>query len=262
MYKKNHNTIQNFNKKIVLIAGGCGKLGYSFVKSIVLNNGKVVLLDTNENKGKKIQIEFGKDRVLFFKCDITEAKQIDSCLFKATRLFGKVESAVNTTYPAFAKNRVKFENLNMKFLRNELGNHLGGAIIFSQRLIKYFLKQGHGNLIHISSIQGVRPPKFDHYTGTKMTAPIEYCTSKSGIILMVQYLSKYYKGKNIRINSISPGGIFNNQSKKFIIKYKKSCLNKGLLDPEDINGTLLFLLSDLSQYINGQNLIVDDGWVL
>ena len=95
-----------------------------------------------------------------------------------------------------------------------------------------------------------------------MTAPIEYCTSKSGIILMVQYLAKYYKGKNIRINSISPGGIFDNQPKKFITKYKKSCLNKGMLDPEDINGTLLFLLSDASKYINGQNIIVDDGWVL
>ena len=262
MYRKNNNITNRPTKKVVLIAGGCGKLGYSFVKSIILNKGKVVLLDVNENKGKKIQKEFGKDRVVFLKCDITKAKQIDSCLFKATRLFGTIESAVNTTYPLSAKNKVKFEDLNIKFLKKELGNHLGGAIVFSQRLIKYFLKQRQGNLIHISSIQGVNPPKFDHYFGTKMTAPIEYCTSKSGIILMVQYLAKYYKGKNIKINSISPGGIFDNQPKKFITKYKKSCLNKGMLDPEDINGTLLFLLSDASKYINGQNIIVDDGWVL
>jgi len=262
MYKKNQNTVQNLRKKIVLIAGGCGKLGYSFTKSIILNNGKVILLDTDESKGKKIQSEFGRDRVLFFKCDISKAKQIDLCLFRGTRAFGKIDSAVNTTYPSSSKGKAKFENLNMKYLKNELGNHLGGAIIFSQRLIKYFLKQRHGNLIHISSVQGVKPPKFEHYIGTKMTAPIEYCASKSGIISMVQYLAKYYKGKNLRINSISPGGIFNNQSKKFILKYRKSCLNKGLLDPEDINGTLLFLLSDASKCINGQNIIVDDGWVL
>ena len=74
-----------------------------------LNKGKVVLLDVNENKGKKILKEFGKVRVVFLKCDITKAKQIDSCLFKATRLFGTIESAVNTTYPLSAKNKVKFE---------------------------------------------------------------------------------------------------------------------------------------------------------
>ena len=144
----------------------------------------------------------------------------------------------------------------------ELKNHLGGAIIFSQRAIKYFLKKGNGNIIHISSIHGVDVPKFEHYRGTKMMAPIEYCTAKSGIINMVKYLAKYYKGKKIKINSISPGGIFDNQSKKFIKRYKSSCSNKGMLDPEDINGTLLFLLSDMSKYVNGQNIIVDDGWVL
>jgi NAD(P)-dependent dehydrogenase (short-subunit alcohol dehydrogenase family) len=95
-----------------------------------------------------------------------------------------------------------------------------------------------------------------------MTMPVEYNIIKHGLISMMKYIAKYYKGFNIRTNCISPGGIFNNQPKEFLEKYNKYALNKGILDKSDINGTLLFLLSDLSKYINGQNIVVDDGWSL
>ena len=95
-----------------------------------------------------------------------------------------------------------------------------------------------------------------------MTSPVEYTAAKSAIIAISKYFAKYYKNKNIRINCISPGGIFDNQDSKFIEKYKQDTLNKGLLDPEDMLGTVKFLVSDDSKYINGQNIIIDDGWSL
>ena len=144
----------------------------------------------------------------------------------------------------------------------DIKNQLGSAIIFSQRIISCFLKQGHGNLIHISSIQGFSPPKFYHYEGTSMTSPIEYSAIKSGIISITKYLSKYYKKRNLRVNCISPGGIRNNQPNIFIENYNSSCNSKGLLDSEDLTGLILFLISDKSKYINGQNIIIDDGWSL
>jgi len=254
--------MKDIKNKVIVLAGGCGQLGSSFVSSIVACKGKVAIFDIAEKTGKQIQKKFGKESVIYFKCDITNASQIDVCFKKVNQLFGKIDAVVNTTYPLHKEFRTQFENLDINFLSNELKKHLGGAIIFSQRAIKYFLKKGEGNIIHVSSIHGVGIPKFEHYKGTKMMAPIEYCAAKSGIISMVKYLAKYYKGKKIKINSISPGGIFNNQPRKFIKRYKASCLNKGMLDPEDINGTLLFLLSNMSKYVNGQNIIVDDGWVL
>ena len=75
-------------------------------------------------------------------------------------------------------------------------------------------------------------------------------------------MAKYFKGKNFRINAISPGGILDNQPKDFLTEYKKQCLNKGMLDPNDICGTLIFLLSDMSSHINGRNIVVDDGFCL
>ncbi len=115
---------------------------------------------------------------------------------------------------------------------------------------------------HIGSIQGVRAPKFEHYKDTEMTSPIEYTAMKAAVIAVTQYLSKYCKNQNIRVNSISPGGILDNQPSNFLKKYAESCNSKGMLDAEDVVGALIFLLSDQSTFINGQNIIIDDGWSL
>ena len=95
-----------------------------------------------------------------------------------------------------------------------------------------------------------------------MTSPIEYSVIKSGIISITKYLSKYYKKRNLRINCVSPGGIKDNQSKLFMKRYKETCNSKGLLNGDDVSKLITFLISDDSQYIHGQNLIVDDGWSL
>jgi enoyl-[acyl-carrier-protein] reductase (NADH) len=72
----------------------------------------------------------------------------------------------------------------------------------------------------------------------------------------------YFKGLNIRVNAISPGGIYDEQPESFVAAYKKHCLNKGMLDAQDLCGTLIYLLSDMSKYVNGQNIVVDDGFTL
>ena len=129
-------------------------------------------------------------------------------------------------------------------------------------MINEFINQKHGNLIHISSIQGFSTPKFEHYEDTKMVSPIEYSAIKAGVISITKYLAKYYKGKNIRVNSISPGGILDDQPNVFLKKYNRTCNIKGMLDSNDLCGSLVFLLSDKSKFINGQNIVVDDGWSL
>jgi len=95
-----------------------------------------------------------------------------------------------------------------------------------------------------------------------MTSPIEYTAIKTGIISITRYLAKYYKGCGIRVNCVSPGGIVAGQPDSFLARYRESCNSKGMLDPEDVVGAILFLLSDHSLYVTGQNLVVDDGWSL
>ena len=91
---------------------------------------------------------------------------------------------------------------------------------------------------------------------------IEYAAIKSGILHFSRYLAQYLKGKGIRVNCLSPGGILDRQPESFLEAYKSYCNEKGMLDPQDISNTLVFLLSDASRYITGQNLVVDDGFTL
>ncbi len=132
----------------------------------------------------------------------------------------------------------------------------------SQQFAKYFKKQTYGNIINVASIYGVVAPKFEVYTNTSMTTPVEYAAIKSGLIHLTKYMAKYFKGMNIKVNTLSPGGILDSQPEEFLSQYKNECLNKGMLDKSDLKGTLVYLLSDMSKYVNGQNIIVDDGFVL
>ena len=140
--------------------------------------------------------------------------------------------------------------------------HLGGYFLVAQKFAMYFRAHNGGNIINMASIYGTMAPRFDIYTDTQMTMPVEYAAIKSAVIQLSRYFAQYFKADGVRCNSISPGGIFDHQPEVFRKKYDSYCGVKGMLDPQDLIGTLVFLLSDASQYINGQNIIVDDGFTV
>lgn len=250
------------NNLVVAISGGAGLIGSSFSRIIVKNGGKVIIGDLNDELGERLVSDLGEQNSLFIKGNLTDSNSIRNLLIKGLEKFGKIDAAVHCAYPVTKQWGTRFEDLESADLRTDLFNQLGGAIIFSQKLIQHFRKQGYGNLIHISSIQGVSSPKFEHYEGTDLISPIEYSAIKAGIIAITRYLAKYCKNQNIKVNCISPGGILKSQPEIFLKNYKKDCVSKGMLDTDDLTGTLVFLLSENSKYITGQNIIVDDGWVL
>jgi NAD(P)-dependent dehydrogenase (short-subunit alcohol dehydrogenase family) len=247
---------------IVAITGGAGLIGSSFARSIIDKGGKVIIGDVSKKRGLKIQSDLGVNNSIFIKVNTSDVDSIDNFLEAGKNHFGKINSIIHCAYPRSEQWGTKFEELESDFLKEDLFNQLGGAILFSQRVISFFRDQGYGNLIHVSSIQGVYPPKFNHYKGTSMVSPIEYSAIKAGIISITRYLAKYCKGQNIRVNCISPGGILDNQPEIFLDKYNSTCLSKGMMDSQDLNGTIIYLLSSMSEYVNGQNIIIDDGWSL
>ena len=250
------------DKKVVLITGAAGKLGESLSKCVLENDGNVIMADINSDRLSKLAKKFPSNRVLTYCCDASKKEDLLLLTELASKKFGKIDTAIHSSYPKSKSWGTLFEDLEFENLKDDIASHLGGAIIFSQIMIKYFLRQKYGNLIHISSIQGVSTPKFEHYKGTNMNSPIEYSAIKAGLISITKYLAKYYKGNNIRVNCISPGGIKDNQDEIFLRNYRESCNNKGMLDSQDITGLALFLISDDSLFINGQNIIIDDGWSL
>ena len=117
-------------------------------------------------------------------------------------------------------------------------------------------------LVNISSIYGVVAPKFEVYNNTKMTMPVEYAAIKSALLHLSRYVVAYVADSRFRVNSVSPGGIFDHQPNDFVSKYASNTNGKGLLDSGDVIGAIVFLLSDSSKYITGQNIVVDDGFTL
>jgi len=248
--------------KVVLITGGAGLIGSCFAKAIIENGGKVIIADAAIDKGRSLTDDLDHDNSIFVEINTSDPKSIENAIKEGKTHFEKIDSAVHCAYPRSKQWGARFEDLEPEGLKEDLFHQLGGSILFAQKIVSFFRDQGEGNLILIASIQGMAAPKFQHYEGTSMVSPIEYSAIKSGIISVTRYLAKYCKGENIRINCISPGGILDNQPTVFLEKYNASCTSKGMLDASDLNGTVIYLLSNMSQYINGQNLVVDDGWIL
>ena len=254
------------NNKVVVITGGAGLIGQEFVKAVIENNGIAIIADINEELGNKVQSdlskELGSKNIDFVKLDITSKDSLQECISYLEAKYERIDALVNNAYPRNKNYARHFFDVEYEDFVENLGLNLGGYFTTSQQFAKYFQKQKYGNIINISSIYGVVAPKFEVYDGTSMTMPVEYATIKSGLIHLTKYMAKYFKGMNIRVNTLSPGGILDSQPEVFLEKYKEQCLNKGMLDKSDLKGTLVYLLSDMSKYVNGQNIVVDDGFVL
>ena len=256
----------NLKGKKFLITGAAGRIGYQVAKACLKGGADLVLADIKtdllEAKETTNELDALKGNYFTLKIDLSKSSNLDKLILFCEKVLGKLDGAVHSAYPTSQYWGARLENLKEKDLFLNLNLQLGGAIFFSQKIINYFEKNGGGNLIHISSIQGLGAPKFEHYEGTSMHSPIEYTAIKAGIIGITKWLAKYYKNKNIRVNCISPGGIIDNQPDIFMKRYRASCTNFGMLKSNQVCDTILFLLSSSSEAINGQNIIIDDGWSL
>lgn len=250
----------DLKNKIYLITGANGRIGYALSKKLISLGAKVIMTDKFTNKINNLN---QNNSHLIKKIDIIKEANIKKIISQSNKKFKKIDGIIHCAYPVTKDWGQPIEKIKFKSLKDNLFNQLGISILISKLFIDYFLKKKiNGKIVLISSIQGVRPPKFDHYRGLKMTSPVEYSVIKSGIISLTSYLAKLYKKNKININCVSPGGIRDKQPKQFIKRYKDSCGVKGLLDAKDIVGTIVFLLSNSSEFINGQNIIVDDSWSL
>jgi NAD(P)-dependent dehydrogenase (short-subunit alcohol dehydrogenase family) len=242
--------------KIIVVTGGLGLIGKAFVDSIIEQNGTPVIADIIE---KPNSIGSG---IEYIQMDITSKESVQNAILYLDKKYSRIDAVINNAYPRNKNYGKHFFDVEYSDFVENLGLNLGGYFLTSQQFAKYFKKQNFGNIINISSIYGVIAPKFEIYNNTKMTVPIEYSAIKSALIHITQYMAKYFKGYNIRVNAISPGGIFDNQPDTFLKKYKENCITKGMLNQDDLKGVTIFLLSDMSRYVNGQNIVVDDGFSL
>ena len=250
--------------KIIAVVGANGRIGSALCKEIFKQNGTAVLCDLKENETFRANLakETNKE-VLFVKTDICDKNSLQSVIKKISSKFGKIDGFVNAAYPLAKSHEQKpYYELEFDEICESLSVHLGGFILAAQEFVKFFKQQGYGNIVNLSSIMGVYAPKFENYAGTSMQSSVEYSVIKAGINHLGVWLAKELFNTKIRVNTLASGGILDAQPQSFLDAYRRCCASKGMLEAGDVCGTLVFLLSDLSKFINGQTLVVADGWGL
>ncbi len=252
----------NLNGKTFIVVGAAGRLGKAIVSAALDDGANIVAVDQSEQILESLQEMYrGNRNFLATSGDITKAHSIEQIIEFAEERFGSLDGAVNTAYPRNENYGRSFFDVAYDDFCENLSLHLGGYFLFMQQCAKYSLESSKEfSLVNMSSIYGVMPPRFDIYSGTKMTMPVEYAAIKSALQHLVSYVTAYTKGSVFRVNCVSPGGILADQDQVFLDRYNSYCRNKGMLDAKDIVGAVLFILSDSSRYICGQNIIVDDSF--
>ena len=192
--------------------------------------------------------------------NITDSVSVNNLITSLNERYGRIDAVVNNAYPRNKNYGRRLEDVTYADFCENVSMHLGGYFLVAQKFALYFREHNGGNIVNIASIYGTLAPRFDIYADTSITMPVEYAAIKSAVIQVTRFFAQYFKTDGVRCNSISPGGLLDHQPDDFLEKYNSHCGIKGMLDPQDLIGVLVFLLSDTSQYINGQNMIIDDGF--
>lgn len=258
--------------KVCVITGGAGLIGRGYSRACALAGARVVVADIDEKNGERVAHEIreatGNHEVVFHRCDITREKSVARMLATVLRRFQRVDALVNNAFPRGKNWGKRFEEVSYRNFCESVNLHLGGYFLTARAVAVVMRKQKSGVIVNIGSIYGFRAPRFEVYEGVEyrglpMTSPVPYAAIKGGIVNLTRYLASYLGRYNIRVNTLSPGGVFDGQPQPFIRKYgKRVVLGNRMARVEDLTGALVFLLSDASRYITGQNLVVDGGWSL
>jgi len=244
--------------KVVVVLGGGGLLGSAFVRACANEGAKVVIGDIEEPANLS-------EGAVFVQCDVTNEESMRALVSKVRKDFERIDAVVNATYPSNTKvtQGGKFDEENVDDMLENASLQFRTCLTTVRAFTPVFKEQRKGSVIFISSIYGIVAPRFELYEGLSMMQPVEYAAAKGGIVSMTRYFASLLGKDGIRVNAISPGGIEGNYPQSFIDAYSKHLLlGKGLLRPEQVAGAVVFLASDASEMMTGQNLVVDGGWTV
>lgn len=242
----------NLSGKVIIVTGGNGLIGKSIVYRLKENGAEVI----NAEIGIDSDIEKG-----LYNLDITDSQSVDKMLLELKEKFGRIDGLVNNAYPRTPDWGKKFEEVELDSWRKNVDMQLNSCFYICQQVLEIMKSQRSGSVVNFASIYGVVGNDFSVYENTGgMTSPAAYSAIKGGIINFTRYLASYYGQYNVRVNCVSPGGIFNHQNEQFVKNFESKVPLKRMGSPEDIAPAVNFLLSDESSYVTGHNLVVDGGW--
>lgn len=264
--------------RIAVVTGGGGLLGEQFSLTLARAGAAVVVADLNQ-KGAEAVVEKVREegkQAFPYAVDITSQSAVDGMVKEIVQRYGRLDILVNSAAldPKFDGKEKEsaesgaFENFPLLAWQQALEVNLTGTFLCCQAAVKPMLQQGKGTIINISSIYGVVAPDQRLYeteearrdVSKRRFKPVYYTVTKAGILGLTRYLAAYYGEKNIRVNSLTPGGVYHHHDETFVKGYAARAVLGRMAEKDEMNGALLFLASDASSYMTGANLVVDGGW--
>jgi len=258
--------------KSAIVTGGTGLLGREFCRTLAEAGAGVLVADIDGDNAEQYAADLRKAGfdAGFARVDITDSESVSAMVECAVGLFGSVDVLVTSAAmdPKFdsaseGKNVNTFENFPLEAWKQAVDVNLTGMFLCCQAAAREMVKNGSGSIINICSTYGLVGPDQRIYIRPgedRRTKPAFYSVTKAGVLGLTRYLATYYAGTKIRANALTPGGVFNNHDELFVQNYAARTVLGRMAEKDEMNGALLYLASDASSYMTGNNLIVDGGW--
>ena len=261
----NVEKMNDLSEKVVFLTGAAGLLGTQYATALSSVGANVVLADINYIKCKKIEKELKeKNNVSPFsiKMDISNKKSIDNAITKVMKKFSKIDVLVNNAvFPETQKERsIQFEKFPLELWNKIFAVNVTGVFLCNQKIGSIMVKQKKGSIINISSMYGAVAADQRIYGNSGLNSTAAYAVTKSSLFNFTRYLASYWRNTGVRINTLTLGGVENNQDPKFIQKYSEKTMIGRMAKKNEFTGALIFLASDASSYMTGSNMVVDGGW--
>jgi 2-deoxy-D-gluconate 3-dehydrogenase len=268
------NIFEKFDLKgrSAIVTGGAGLLGKEFCRTLAQARAQVVVADLNIAASQSVTRDLQQEGLtaLPVGVDVTDPESVQAMAQATLETYQRLDILVNSAAmdPKFddahhGKHSNTFEDYPLSAWKQALDVNLTGMFLCCQAAARQMLAQKHGVIINICSIYGMVGPDQRIYRSPGKAVqykPAYYSVTKAGVLGMTHYLATYFAGQNIRVNALTPGGVYNDHDEVFVQNYSARAVLGRMAQRDEMNGALLFLASDASSYMTGANLVVDGGW--
>tara|TARA_B100000795_G_scaffold257686_1_gene231146 strand:+ start:360 stop:1163 length:804 start_codon:yes stop_codon:yes gene_type:complete len=260
------NQLMSLKGRIALVTGACGFLGQAICETLAEQGCDLILLDLPGAKFQDLRdkiLNKYEVKVSSLEIDLEDpasrSEAIAQILNENETLSILINTAALVSTTPLEGWIEPFESQSLETWDRALNVNLSSVFHFTRDLFPIIKKSGHGSIINIGSIYGVVAPDYSIYESAGMGNPAAYAASKGALVQLTKWLSTTL-AKDIRVNCVSPGGILRGQPDSFVEKYKNKTPLQRMATEEDFKGIIAYLASDLSEYVTGQNIMVDGGW--
>ena len=253
--------------RTAIVTGGGGILGQGFCQVLAEYGARVAVFDVNADAAQRTATTLKGDAIAV-ACDVSDRESVAGAVARVVQEFGAIDILHNiaaTKTASLTDFFAPFEDVRLENWREVMGVNIDGMFLMAQAVGRQMIAQGHGgSIIQTASIYGVVAPdqriyEGSEYLGRPINTPAVYSTSKAAVVGLTKYLAAYWGSHGIRVNTLTPGGVESGQNQVFSRKYSARVPLGRMARVDEMQSALLFLASDASSYVTGQNLVVDGG---